>query len=684
MLNRAYSLLEIKRVDEDAREITGWATTPEADRMKDVVEPEGATFKLPLPLLWQHDSGDPIGQVTAAKVSKAGIEITAKIAKGVSDDIDRKWALIKYGLVPGLSIGFKPTEHEFIKETKGIRFKKWDWMELSAVTIPANQTATITMIRSIDTAQRAASGHTPVDDHPTLPAPRKTSIVVKAKEGRAMKKSFAEQIAAFEATRAAKVAEMDTIMDAVSEKGMTLDAEQKDNYDGLETEVKEIDEHLLRLRASEKRAMEHARTVEGTTQRAATESRSTQVISVRPAMEKGVGFIRLFGARYLARQQGMHPAEIARSKGWGDDIESVLRMPQDIVQRAAVAAGNTTDSAWAGPLVVLQNLTSEFIALLWAASVVNRIPGLTRVPFNVKVPREVTAAGASWVGEGKPKPVSAMAFDSVTLTFNKLAGIVPITVELMRFSSPSAETLIRNSLVQAITKLVDTTFLDPAIAAVTGVSPASVTNGVTAIPATGSTAITLRADLYTLLATYASANQSTDGLVLVMRSSLALGIGMSRNAMGIKEFPDMTKDGGMLEGIPVIASQNVPTGLIIAINAPMILMADDGGVEFDVSTEASLQMDSAPDAPVSATTVMVSLWQANMVGIRAERFITWLKARAGSVQYISGLTITPSFDEAAAESRVREEAEASRRIAQEENARRNAVPESTRNRPVER
>ena len=107
------------------------ATTPTADRMKDVVEPRGAQFKLPMPLLWQHDSGQPIGHVTHAKVSKAGIEIIAKIAKGVTAEIDRAWALIKAGLVPGLSIGFKAIEHEFIKETKGIRFIKWDWLELS-------------------------------------------------------------------------------------------------------------------------------------------------------------------------------------------------------------------------------------------------------------------------------------------------------------------------------------------------------------------------------------------------------------------------------------------------------------------------------------------------------------------------------------------------------------------------
>jgi len=74
MLNRAYSLLEIKQVNDDAREITGMATTPTPDRIEDIVEPAGAQFKLPIPLLWQHDSHQPIGQVTAAKVTKVGIE----------------------------------------------------------------------------------------------------------------------------------------------------------------------------------------------------------------------------------------------------------------------------------------------------------------------------------------------------------------------------------------------------------------------------------------------------------------------------------------------------------------------------------------------------------------------------------------------------------------------------------
>src|SRR3954464_15772907 len=109
---RAYSLLEIKSFDDEQRVVTGIASTPTPDRMEDIVMPDGAKFKLPLPLLWQHDSRQPIGHVTHAKVTAAGIEIVAEIARGVTAEIDKAWALIKAGLVRGLSIGFRPLEAE--------------------------------------------------------------------------------------------------------------------------------------------------------------------------------------------------------------------------------------------------------------------------------------------------------------------------------------------------------------------------------------------------------------------------------------------------------------------------------------------------------------------------------------------------------------------------------------------
>ena len=74
---------------------------------------------------------------------------------------------------------------------------------------------------------------------------------------------------------------------------------------------------------------------------------------------------------------------------------------------------------------------------------------------------------------------------------------------------------------------------------------------------------------------------------------------------------------------------------MIGLQPDLILYADDGGVSIDASREASLQMDSAPASPADATTVMVSLWQTNNVGLRAERFINWKRVNANAVKYLT-------------------------------------------------
>lgn len=158
-MKRAYSLIEIKAVDEEQRTIEGIASTPATDLYEDIVEPMGAEFKLPLPFLWQHDRNKPIGHVTAAKTTKDGISVKIKLAKTeepgtLKDRLDEAWQSIKSGLVRGLSIGFKDIESTDISGTWGKRFVRWLWLELSAVTIPANIEATITAVKSYDDRPR--------------------------------------------------------------------------------------------------------------------------------------------------------------------------------------------------------------------------------------------------------------------------------------------------------------------------------------------------------------------------------------------------------------------------------------------------------------------------------------------------------------------------------------------------
>lgn len=164
----AYSTLEIKDMTEAGgkRTFRGIATTPTADKVGDIVEPEGAQFQLPIPLCWMHDSSDPVGWVTAAKVTPKGIEIEGEFANlqeppSLKDHLDTAWAKVKAKLVRGLSIGFKPIEYSRIEDTYSYRYIKWLWMELSPVTIPANGDCSITSIKSIDQEQRRAASGAP-------------------------------------------------------------------------------------------------------------------------------------------------------------------------------------------------------------------------------------------------------------------------------------------------------------------------------------------------------------------------------------------------------------------------------------------------------------------------------------------------------------------------------------------
>lgn len=649
-MDRALSILSVKSINDGERVIEGIASSPATDRMGDIVEPMGAQFALPMPLLWQHNHDAPVGRVTFAKPTKAGIPFKAIIAKidapgTLQDRTDEAWQSVVAGLVPAVSIGFRPLDYEFMDEG-GIRFKTWEWLELSLVTVPANREATINEIRSIDREIRAASGipdrATPRPSRPGASGSRNQKI-----PRHTMPKTIAEQISAFEATRAAKSARMVELMDQAGEEGATLDDEQTAEYDDLAADVKKVDAHLTRLRALETEQAKAATPVtDARDPAAASAARGGVVSQVRRNLPPATAFTRY--AIALARSKGnlIQAHEIA--KGWDDtpEVEQVLK--------AAVNAGTTTDPAWAGPLVQYQQMANEFIELLRPATIIGRIPGLRRVPFNISMPAQTTGSTVGWVGEGAPKPVSALAFNTVTLRFTKAAGIVVLTEELVRFSNPSAEAIVRQDLTDAIAQFLDRQFIDPAVAEVANVSPASITNGAFKVIASGTDAAALRTDLNAMFAHFLEANLSLASAVFIMTGQMALAISMMQNPLGQPEFPGISMTGGTLLGIPVVVTENIPDNAadagttpptaagtqIILAKASEILLADDGGVTLDASREASLQMDSAPTNPPAAATVMVSLWQMNMVGLRAERFINWKRRRADAVAYITGAGYT--------------------------------------------
>jgi phage head maturation protease len=159
-VHKTYSKLSIKSIDEDQRVVTGIASTPTPDLVGDVVEPMGAVNidELPLPFMLDHDHGQNIGVVEWAKATPAGIEFRARIAKiaepgAARDLVDKGWSLIKAGLRRGVSIGFAPIEIESLP-TGGYWFKTWRWLELSAVSVPAQPEARVTGVKAAQSKDR--------------------------------------------------------------------------------------------------------------------------------------------------------------------------------------------------------------------------------------------------------------------------------------------------------------------------------------------------------------------------------------------------------------------------------------------------------------------------------------------------------------------------------------------------
>lgn len=638
----AFAGLTVKAYDDEKREFSGIATTPTPDKVKDVVDPLGAVFTLPLPLLAGHKHDKPIGEVYEARVTKAGIEYKARIPKvdeagAFKDRVDTAWQEVKYGVVKGVSIGFAALEHVMLP-SGGIHFKKWRWDELSTVAIPAQAEATIAQIKSAyaaDGSEEAASGTTAdpeATSAPTARAVSKSTVVKLAQaKGKQMSK-LQESLKGYEDALAAKKAERtETVMKSLDE-GRTADQAEQETIDTLGAEIKELEKQIVLVKGLIESDMASAKAVEGMVERKPAARVDSIKVQANHA-EKGLAVAQLVRLQYQAGGNQFAMAQIAESQKGSIDPRVVE------YAKAAVPAAQTGNPAWAGNLVTQGGVIGDFVEYLRPRTLVGRIPGLRSVPFNVPLVGQTSGGSGYWVGEGQAKPLTQWAYGTNILQSLKVANIAVITEELLKRSSVAADTMIRDELVRSLQERLDTDFVDPAKAAVAGVSPASITNGVTGIPSSGNDAAAIRADIAALMGGFLAANNIPSAGVYLMRTDTALMLSMMQNPLGQTEFPGIGMNGGTFMGLPALVSDYVPAGTVILVNASDVYFADEGGFDLAMSREASLQMDSAPTMNSTTPTPIasVSMFQTNSVAFRAERHLNWAKRRPGAVQMLTGV-----------------------------------------------
>ena len=365
---------------------------------------------------------------------------------------------------------------------------------------------------------------------------------------------------------------MSEILNTAAEENRTLDETESTEHDGLGLQVKSLDADLGRWREHERLQItdgdrrperherDHAddatRSISVQAERAArhaVRARRLREVGLQaattatpPSMRRSAGAIRRRKSRCTSRPRS-RPARSPMRPGRS---------------RWSTRTSRTTSSSCCG-----RRPSSA------------RFPACGTCPSTRRSPAQTAGGTYGWVGESKPKPVTKLAFASVSLGVTKVAGIIVLTQELVQLSNPSAEALVRADMIAGIAQFLDAQFIDPAVAAVAGVNPASITNGAPTAAATTNP----MADIMGLISAlrdqqHRGRRRDVHHVARRMRCRCrSAAISTAR-----RSSPASTMSGGSYKGLTFITSQAAGTN-VIALQPSLILYADDGGVTIDAS-----------------------------------------------------------------------------------------------------
>ncbi|WP_185749640.1 phage major capsid protein [Pseudomonas luteola] len=259
-----------------------------------------------------------------------------------------------------------------------------------------------------------------------------------------------------------------------------------------------------------------------------------------------------------------------------------------------------------------------FMELVRSRSLIGKITAASafrKIPFETRILRQLSNPIATWTAEGQLIPVTGTDFENTSLlSANKVAGIIPMTNELLKGAGANFEAAISRDLSRAVADLESTSFIDPANAGQVGVSPASITYGITPLSFIGG-----------------DSKPYVQALIDTFQGDLETAVFVTTPTIGTQLYNDGFLGagalGGEVAGLPLVTSGAVPDGFLGLIDPSGIILADDG-VLLDLSDQTTLTLEDDS---------VVSLWQLNLSAIKATRLLNWLTVREGSVAYFADM-----------------------------------------------
>lgn len=350
-----------------------------------------------------------------------------------------------------------------------------------------------------------------------------------------------------------------------------------------------------------------------------------------PSREKGAAFGRVVRAMAAAKMNKMgSEGTVEVLRGWGDnDLADAL----SDARTKALAAGDAT----AGGFLVPTQFSNEVIELLRSQSVVRRLGARTvQMPTGtLKYPKIAQGASAAYIGENVNIGKSEETFGQLTLTFKKLAVLTPISNDLLRYSSPSADAIVRDDLVSSMATKEDSTFIR---GAGTDATPKGLLNWCIAdqkIAASAASLANITDNLGQLVVKLKQADipMITPGWIMAPRTEQALAT--IQNANGVFAFRDEVI-AGSLWGWPIGTTTNVPITLdttgagnddeseIYLVDFSQVLIGESQSLLVDSSQEAAYHDGSNVQAAFSLDQTVVRAIAEHDLGMRHDKAVAML------------------------------------------------------------
>jgi HK97 family phage major capsid protein len=326
------------------------------------------------------------------------------------------------------------------------------------------------------------------------------------------------------------------------------------------------------------------------------------------------------------------PIEVMREEGYGRIADDILKMQaRRAHEKGLRVKTNSTLTAQDGGILLPTPNSASIIPFLRSQNTFldmdpQRIP-LIGGRYNQPVGTGSSTAG--YVGEGAKKPVGSPTFGAISMSSKKLAGIVMVTEEALKWSLADLRAYITNDLREALSQTMDTALYFGAGSATVPFGILQRTADINTFDASSTAAgSTYFADptkptvaeldrIATLMILAITDRNISAGpkFAWLMNYHLQQYLMNARGANGQKIYPEV--ENGTWKGFRLVVTNAIPNNGGTKTDESILALIDWSNVMFGVDEDVTVRTSS--EATIDpGTGVLVSLFQQNMQAILME------------------------------------------------------------------